>query len=177
MRIRQDSREILEHHPEYYDMVYHLALLGATDGQIATALQVSPNHINAWKRTNPLFARRLSEGKLAADAAVANALFRSATGYDYEEDQVVSYKGQVTVTRVTRHRPANPWAAARWLGLRQRALWHDTTNVDVIQNNYNTLNIDLTNCSTEELAMLKRLALDAPRIDPDPLADDFDAEE
>lgn len=141
------------------DMMYMLALLGATDAQMAQAFGVSVMTIHNWKRSHPEVVDAVGRGKLVADARVAESLYKSALGYDYEEDVVSVYRGEAIVTRVRKHKPANAWAAARWLSLRQRALWHESTTIDITNRQIHALEMDLSKFSTEELALLEKLGL------------------
>lgn len=157
----------LRRNPKFFDIAFQLALLGATDAQLADAFGVSIKTIEYWKRTDTEFRKTLLNGKLLADSQQAASLFKCGLGYDYEEDVVVSYRGHNEILRVRKHRPANPWAAYKWLSLRQRDHWHDTHSVDITNKNINAnISIDLTDCSPEELKLLKRIALNAhPQTD------------
>jgi len=147
-----------------------MALLGATDVQVAGVLGVSIKTVEYWKREKPEFLEALNRGKMEADSKVAEALYNAAIGYDYEEDIVSIFKGEVTKTRVKRYKHGNPWASARWLSIRQRSLWHESQSIDITNRNIHTLQLDLTAFSTEELTLLKRLGMQQPNSD-EPITD------
>jgi hypothetical protein len=139
-------------------VAFLLALMGATDMQMAEIMQVSINTINWWKRERPEFRQALSEGKIGADTKVLESFYQSAVGYDYEEE-IATYDRsahQWVKSTVKRHRPSDAWAAARWLSIRQRALWSETQKVEVTHNN--TLNININNYTEAELKFLEILA-------------------
>lgn len=149
--------------PQLMTIAYNLALLGATDVQMANALDVSVKTIEYWKRTNAEFRESLLRGKLIADSEVAASLLKCALGFDYQEDQVVTFHGETQTVKITRHRPANPWAAYKWLSLRNRDHWHDTQTVDITSKKITAnLNIDLSDISTDELTLLKRVIQNNP---------------
>lgn len=139
-------------------MAYHLALLGATDRQLAEAFDVSIDTIELWKRSRDEFATALKLGKLTADAEVATAFFRCATGYNYTEDQVNVHRGVVTVTKVERYKGPDAWAAAKWLAIRQRATWSEVQRTESIHTNIN-VDVDYSVLSFDELAVAKKLGL------------------
>lgn len=173
------ERHVVKRDPHFYTLIYNLALLGATNAKMAAALGVSIKTIELWARTDSRFKAECQRGKDEADATVAASLFRCATGFDYYEEQVVTFQGRVTdVVSVKHHRPASAWAAARWLGLRQRGQWQNTDTVDIRTHTINTtLNIDLKDIPTTQLELLKRV-LDSNKMLPgqdEPSFDDADS--
>lgn len=136
-----------------------MALLGATNQQIADMMMVDVKTIEYWVRTKPEFAASMRMGKMEADAHVAEALYKAAIGYDYEEDVVSTYKGVQSVVRVTKHMPGNPWAMWKWLTARQRGLWTDVQHVENTQTNINITKFDFKGLSTEELRVMEKLGL------------------
>lgn len=144
--------------PSRIEQVFQMALLGATNVQIAGMMMVSVKTIEYWTRTKPEFAKAMHEGKMIADAKVAEALYKAATGYDYVEEVVTVYKGEATVTPVTKHQIANPWAMWKWLTARQRGIWADVEPGAKNQTNIlNINNVDFSKLSTDELLLLKKL--------------------
>lgn len=152
--------------------VYQMALLGATNAQMADMMQVSVKTLEYWIRTKPEFRERLMEGRAPADARVAESLYKAAVGYDYEEDVVTNCRGVVTVTRVTKHQPGNPWAMWKWLTARQRILWSDTQQAREIHNTLNINNIDMSELTTAELTLLRKLNQKFNKQIPESLDDD-----
>ena len=145
---------------EKQEMVYKLALLGATDKQMAEVMKVSIETFNYWKRNKPGFLKALEEGKTIADTAVAQAALNVCLGYDYEEDVVTNYKGITTVTRVTKHKPPNPWAIFKWLAMRQKDKWSETHKAELTQTNILNINkFDFEGMSMEELLLMKKMGL------------------
>lgn len=69
-----------KYRPEMARQVDALGRLGAVDRDVADVFGVSLRTIHAWKRSRPDFLHSLRRGKLIADAAVADALYRRAVG-------------------------------------------------------------------------------------------------
>lgn len=138
---------------------FKLALLGATDKQIADVMGVDINTLDYWKRTKQSFREMLNEGKMKADAEIAASFFKRARGYTYKEERTVMVKGKPLTSTVTRHVPADSWAAHKWLSLRQREKWADVQRTEIMQTNVNIMKLDLTGLSTEELMLVKKLGL------------------
>jgi hypothetical protein len=110
---------------EYTRIGHSLALLGATDAEIAEALDVAETTINAWKRRHVEFFEALKSGKSAADAQVAQSLYHRALGYSHPEDKIFNNNGVALVVPTTKHYPPDTTAAIFWLKNRQSAKWRD----------------------------------------------------
>lgn len=112
--------------PAMNDHARKLALLGLTDGQIAEFFGVSSSTIDNWKREYPAFLSSLNEGKIIADANVADSLYRRATGeVVFVEKRVKNADGTYEVIRLSQQIPGDPGAAKLWLTNRRPAEWRD----------------------------------------------------
>lgn len=111
----------------------HLALIegmardGLTEEQIAENLGVSYRTLNRWKKSHPQFDQALARGKQIPDRHVENSLFRSATGYEYEEEHVTP-TGKVV--KVRRYQPPNTTAMIFWLKNRKPDKWRDKQDIE-----------------------------------------------
>ncbi|MDB4627183.1 helix-turn-helix domain-containing protein [bacterium] len=63
---------------EFISLAHDLALLGATDKDLAEALGTSEQTINNWKKAHLEFSLALKKGKLEADSKVAASLYKNA---------------------------------------------------------------------------------------------------
>lgn len=101
---------------EYNEQVFKLALLGATDKEIANFFNVKEQTINNWKKSEPEFFESLKKGKLEADANVAESLYKRALGYSYEEKREEK-KGDKTISKTITKKevPADIAAINIWL--------------------------------------------------------------
>lgn len=69
----------------YVDQAFRLALLGATDKEMAGIWDVDESTVNNWKLAHPEFLVSINAGKLEADSKVAASLFKLANGFEYDE--------------------------------------------------------------------------------------------
>jgi DNA-directed RNA polymerase specialized sigma subunit len=108
-------------------------LLGATDEEIAEALQVDVRTLYEWQRARPDFAQVLKTRKEGPDERVVRSLYLRAVGYTYTERVTITEEGKPTKTVATEHRmPPSEVACIFWLKNRQRENWRDRQEVDVM---------------------------------------------
>lgn len=145
---------------DYVRQAYELALLGLTQEQMARVLDVNPATFSGWKKKYPDFEKALREGQEVADAKVATSFYKRATGYEYTEEHFYTDKeGNGKVVEVRKHMPAHPWAASRWLALRQKAQWSESPKAIEQNNTINVLNLDLTGIPYDKLLILEEIGL------------------
>lgn len=128
---------------------------GKTEEQIAELMGISKRTLYNWKKKEMPLLQALKVGKDVADRQVENALFKSALGYDYEEDTVTN---DGRVVKIKKHKPANTTAQIFWLKNRKPEQWRDKrefTHDGEISNNINLQNI--TDEDLHELAKLDKL--------------------
>jgi len=113
--------------PEYDQQVYKLALLSATDREMADFLNVCEDTFHEWKKVHPSFSESINRGKNMADANVASRLYERAMGYSHPEEKVFCSEGEVVTYATTKHYPPDTMAASLWLRNRQPAKWRDKT--------------------------------------------------
>lgn len=120
--------------PAYVDAVCKLTRLGATDTEIADFFDVSERTLNTWKQKHPEFLQALKRGKWEADARVADALFRRATGYSHPDVDVRTVSlgnnrgSEIVQTPITKHHPPDTTACIFWLKNRQRNKWNESSS-------------------------------------------------
>ena len=108
--------------------VYKLALLGATDKQVADFFSVSQNTIDNWKKEHPEFLGSLNKGKDEADARVAQSLYRRALGYSHKAVKIFNQQGAIIEAPYIEHYPPDTTAGIFWLKNRQSGKWRDKTD-------------------------------------------------
>ena len=113
--------------------VYKLCLLGATNRELADFFRITENTFTKWVENHLELYQAMMEGKLLADAKVAEALFKRATGYSHSEEKIFQYEGVPVVVPTRKHYPPDTKAAETWLRLRQRDNWRDVPDADVEQ--------------------------------------------
>lgn len=123
-----------EYNSSHVQDVFKLALLGATDAEMAEFFNVSEVTVNAWKKKHPEFLKSMQEGKLKADTQVAHKLYDKALGAEWVEQQAFKVRNQsesgvftedVKVVEVKRVAPPDTQAISLWLRNRQGGKWRD----------------------------------------------------
>jgi len=69
--------------PEYAEKAEKLALLGMTDVQLAEHFGIAESNFYQWQQRFPEFQEALKKGKIDADAAVVESLFKKAKSGDF----------------------------------------------------------------------------------------------
>jgi hypothetical protein len=111
--------------PEYVKQAKKLALLGATDKQVAGFFDVNELTINRWKEKYPEFCKSLKDGKKELDSQVQKSLYFRATGYSHPEDKIFNNNGEPLIVPTTKHYPPDPTSIIFWLKNRQPEKWRD----------------------------------------------------
>lgn len=114
----------------FIEQAYNLALLGATDAQMAKIFDVSEQTFNAWKHKHPKFLEALKEGKEEADAKVVKSLYNRALGYSHADEKIFNDNGKALIVPTTKHYPPDVTAAIFWLKNRQSKIWRDRPQDD-----------------------------------------------
>ena len=133
---------------EYDEKAYKLCLLGAVDKEIADFFDVDERTINDWKIAYPSFLQSMKNGKINADANVAESLYKRACGYEHDEDKIFQYEGEAIVVPTKKHYAPDTAAAFIWLKNRTGKLqnsWKDRS--EIIQKT----ETDLSDLTDEEL--------------------------
>jgi hypothetical protein len=149
--------------PEYDEAVRGLALLGATDEEIAEAFDISTTTLNAWKTRYPTFLVALRGGKVLADAQVAGSLYARAIGYEHEAVKIFLPPGAeepVIVPYIKRYAPDTN-AARFWLMNRQRDLWKEKQQV-AVADPLASMSPEARLAQVVEIMAKARALLDAP---------------
>lgn len=129
--------------PEFVDLAYKYALLGATEHVIAKNLGVTHGGMWRWKKSHPEFWEALNRGRDQADAQVAESLFRRALGYSHPEE-IVKFDREGNECRaqtIKRYAP-DTIACIFWLKNRQRAHWRDKQEIEHSQSPYKDMTDD-----------------------------------
>lgn len=101
---------------------------GLTDRQIAKNLGIAYSTLRVYKDKHSALSALFKNTKVAQVAEVENALFKSAKGYHYQEDQVIKIKDEegfekVEVVTVIKFMPANIAAAIFFLTNKDPEQW------------------------------------------------------
>lgn len=112
---------------EYAKQAEKLALLGATDMEMADFFEVDVRTVYRWKHEHDEFCQALNVGKAKADERVVNSLYQKAVGYDQDAVKIFMPAGaENPVYAPYRERIAPDTAAAIfWLKNRRPEQWRD----------------------------------------------------
>ena len=127
---------------EYAEQAYKLALLGATDEEMANFFSVSRSTFALWKKQMPDFSDTVKRGKALADANVAAALYKKAVGYEYPSEKIMNVNNEVVRVPTITHVPPDPGAAFNWLKNRRPREWRDKQQVELSGEISVTLNLE-----------------------------------
>lgn len=141
--------------PEYVEQGYQLALLGLTDAEMARVWDVCEQTVNAWKQDHFGFLESINKGKAAADAVVADRLFKRATGYSHPAVKIFNEDGTPLIVEYTEHYPPDTGAAIFWLKNRQRKTWRDKQEVESTVTQTTDMTVSVTSSLADTLAKVK----------------------
>lgn len=108
---------------------------GLIDEQIAANIGITTTTLYDWKKKYSDFSDALKRGKESSDYEVENALFKSATGYEYEERKEVQevvdgvMRKRVEITR--KQVPPNATSAIFWLKNRKPDKWRNKQEIEI----------------------------------------------
>lgn len=144
---------------EYADMAYNIALLGATDVDLARIFEVTEPTINNWKISHPEFFLALKRGKDEADANVASRLYERAMGFEHDSEEIKVIDEQVVRVPIRKQYPPDTTAGIFWLKNRQPAKWRDKVDHELTGKGGEALHPqpDLSKLTDEELTVLADL--------------------
>lgn len=119
--------------PEGLILVEGWARDGLIDEQIAKNMNVAYSTFREWKKKFPTLSAALKQGKEVSDRQVENALFKTATGYYYQEETVTNAGEIVTIKKYSK---PNTTAQIFWLKNR-KAEWTDRVDINAQVENKN----------------------------------------
>ena len=119
--------------PELAALARKLALLGATDQEMADALGVDQGTLDRWKTRHKEFRIAIQHGKIRADAEIAQSLYNRARGMSLPAVKIFqgTPEGGPVIVPHQEHLPPDVGAAKLWLSRRQPDKWKDRQEVNV----------------------------------------------
>jgi hypothetical protein len=142
------------------DAAYMLAVLGATEVDMATAFNVSVPTIKYWKNRHPEFKKAIDDGTYGLVSGLAQSLAKRGLGYEYDEEIATFDRSSHSWVKTTKrtHVPPDSWAAARILELKARNYnWSVTQQININTVNTN-IDINYNELTTEQLLVLKEIS-------------------
>ena len=117
---------------EYAKQVAKLALLGATDQEVADFFEVDVRTIYRWKHDHNTFCQALKAGKDVADDRVQRSLYQRAIGYEQEEVKIFMPSGKDDPVYAPFRAKVAPdtTACIFWLKNRRSQDWRDKVETE-----------------------------------------------
>lgn len=114
--------------PEYAKQAEKLAMLGATDQEIADFFEVDVRTVHRWKHEHDEFCHSLKAGKDVVDDRVERSLYQKAIGYEQDEVKIFMPSGAENPVYAPYRAKIAPdtTAAIFWLKNRRSEQWRDT---------------------------------------------------
>jgi hypothetical protein len=115
---------------EFNEQARKLCLLGYIDKELADFFGVCERTINNWKDEYPAFLQSIMAGKDAADAEVADSLYRRATGENIIVERAVKDGENYEIMKLTQFVPGEVAAQRLWLLNRRKGNWRDKVETE-----------------------------------------------
>lgn len=107
--------------PKFCKIAEKMCDLGATENDVAEALDVNIATITRWKHKHPEFCASLKVGKETADDRVEQSLYKKAVGYEVDSVKIFQFQGQEVIVPYTERIHPDTTAAIFWLKNRRPA--------------------------------------------------------
>lgn len=111
--------------PEFARIAQKMTRLGATDIEIADALEVSTVTLWRWSASNKEFCNALKVGKTESDERVQRSLYSRATGYEHDEIDIRVVSNEIVQTPIRKYYPPDPTSCIFWLKNRRPSEWRE----------------------------------------------------
>jgi hypothetical protein len=119
-----------KYRPEFNEQARKLCLLGYIDTELASFFGVCEATINNWKGQFPAFLEAIRAGKDAADAEVADSLYRRATGESILVERIIKDGDKHDVVTIKQFVPGEVAAQRLWLLNRRKGNWRDKVETE-----------------------------------------------
>ena len=116
--------------PEFARVAQKMAKLGATDIEVADALEIDIRTFYRWVSSNNEFCHSLKMGKEEADKRVERSLYVRATGYEHDEVDIRVVGGQIVQTPIRKYYPPDATSCIFWLKNRKPAEWREKVDYE-----------------------------------------------
>ena len=121
-----------EYRSEFPEQAQKIAVLGATDQEVADFFEVDVRTIYRWKHDHPEFCQALKVGKDVADERVERSLYQKAIGYEQDEVKIFMPSGALEPVYAPFRAKIAPdtTAAIFWLKNRRSHDWRDKVETE-----------------------------------------------
>lgn len=106
---------------------------GLTEADICKNIGITTQTLWDWKKKHPEVFDALKKGKEVADTIIENALYKRASGYDYEEVKTITASDGTIITKTVtkKHMPADVTAQIYWLNNRKPEVWRNRKEIEI----------------------------------------------
>lgn len=147
--------------PSHEQLVRMIAMIGASDEEIELVYGLGTGTLKKWRENYPGLNKAIEQGRTAADGEVLCSLYKTATGYNYHEEQAVGGRSPV-VMKVQRWYPGQFLAQKHWLANRKRDEWPGRDQVELSGRNGEPIKVESRNELIDAI-----VALVSSKIDPE----------
>lgn len=116
--------------PEFARFAQKMTKLGATDIEIADALEINVATLYRWSASNKQFCESLKLGKAESDKRVERSLYVRATGYEHDEVDIRVVGGLIVETPIRKYYPPDATSCIFWLKNRKPAEWREKVDYE-----------------------------------------------
>lgn len=119
---------------EFCEIAHAMCQNGATDREVAQALNINEATLYRWRHAHQEFRESLRLGKESADDRVEKSLYNRSVGYSYDAIKIMQSDGKVIVEPYVEHVPPDVGAAKFWLTNRRGEKWREKTSTELSGN-------------------------------------------
>ena len=116
---------------DYPRLARRHCLLGSTDEELCQLFSICRSTLNRWRKKYPEFNQAIIDGKGAADAHVAESLYKSATGHVLKVTFVGISNGEVIKEDYEKEIAPNVSAIKYWLNNRRSDVWRERQEIEI----------------------------------------------
>jgi len=150
--------------PSEENLVRMLACKGATDSEIEQICLLPPGTLGKWRKLYPSLDAALAEGRSKPDGDVLYAMYRTAVGYEFEEEQAVGGRDPTVLT--VKKKALGQFPAQRyWLENRRKEEWKTRSHNEHTGKDGGAIGVKVEDRNS---IIDSILALVTPKPDPEP---------
>lgn len=112
--------------------VFELCQAGATDFEVAEALDIHIRNLYRWKHAHPELAQAMKLGKDAPDDRVEASMYHRAVGYNYHAVKIMQHEGAPYSVPYVEHVPPDVGAGMSWLTNRRKDQWRNRQTTQLV---------------------------------------------
>lgn len=112
-------------------IISRLSGCGLSNKQIAEFLGIETRTLIDWSNKYQVVRRALETSRIERDLAVVDALYKTAVGYEHEDDDIRVAGGEVVITPMVKHVQPSVRAQEIWLYNRMPDQWKSRSAIEL----------------------------------------------